>query len=126
MEIFFKKEIDFYLVTFPDYITLKCLKKWGGEIKAELETSGSFGMLIDTNMHNFESIECLKWLRQFLSDLVSIKCITIIAFIQPDTYRAPEVVSDKEAYFSDTDSAKKWLELKRKKWLLTKQSTGLR
>lgn len=123
MEIFFKKEIDCYLVTFPDYITLECLKNWGGKIKTEFEKSFSFGMLIDTSTHNFESIECLKWLRQFLSDLVSKKCITIIAFIQPEAYREPEVVSDKEAYFSNIDSAKKWLKLQRQKWLLTKKST---
>ena len=111
MEIVSKKELDYYLVTFPIYITLESLKNWGAEIKLEFEKGDGFGMLIDTNTHNFESIECLSWLRRFLSDLVDNQCITMIAFVQPETYRAPEVISDQEAYSSNSDSAKQWLKL---------------
>lgn len=106
------KEADCYVVTFPDYIFLESMKNWGSEIKQKLDGGKGLSMLVDTNSHNFESVECLKWFREFLTqeDVVT-QAISKVAFVQPETYRAPEVVSDHEAYFADINSARKWLKL---------------
>ena len=113
MEIHTKKEDNCYVVTFPDYISLESMKNWGFKIKSNIVGGKGLSLLIDTNSHNFESMECLKWLRDFLSEETSgSQAIDRVAFVQPVTYRIPEVVSDCEAYFSDIDSARKWLRIR--------------
>ena len=112
VEIFVQKEGDCYVSRFPDYVTLEQLRNWGVKIKKELEKGGRYNLLIDTNAHNFESVECLKWLGEFLMlDSIVSQNIDSVAFVQPEVYRSPEVVSDREAYFTDNISAKKWLNL---------------
>ena len=68
-------------------------------------------MLIDTNKHEFESIQCLKLLREFFTTNVVIQTnVGKVAFVQPKNYRGPHVVSEIEAYFESTEEAYKWLE----------------
>jgi hypothetical protein len=104
------KEVDCYVVRFPDHITLESLRKWGREFKIELAGRRGFGLLLDTNRHDFESVACLKWLRDYLTqDDVVKQAISKVAFVQPEAYGVSQVVSDYEAYFHDPASAKKWL-----------------
>lgn len=88
------------------------MKSWGVEFKNKLNGKSGLCLLLDTNSHDFESVECLKWLREFLTqEKVLTQAIIKVAFVQPETYRASEVISDSVAYFNDSDSARKWLNL---------------
>ncbi len=112
MEISTFQEADCYVVMFPDHITLESMKSWGVEFKNKLNGKSGLSLLLNTNSHNFESVECLKWLREFLTqEQVLTQAINKVAFVQPGTYRATEVISDSEAYFNDSYSARKWLNL---------------
>ena len=111
MDITTNREADCYIVRFPDHIKLETMTKWGHEFKSKLVDETGLVLLLDTNTHNFESVECLKWLREFLTkeDLV-IKAIERVAFVQPEAHRAPGIVSDREGYFSNPESAREWLD----------------
>jgi hypothetical protein len=112
MEISTFKEADCFVVTFPERITLESMKRWGVDFKNKLNGKTGLSLLLDTNSHNFESVECLKWLRVFLTqEQVLTQAINKVAFVQPENYRVSEVISDSEAYFNDLDSARKWLNL---------------
>ena len=112
MEIETSKEADCLIVRFPEYITLDCLESWSGKFKTSLVGKAGLSLLLDTNLHNFDSVECLKWLRKFLTqENVVIQAIDKVAFVQPEAYRQSEVVSDSEAYFNNIIRARKWLNL---------------
>ncbi len=99
-----------YIVTFPDHVTLDCLIDWGSAFKSKLEGEVPKSLLLDTKLHNFESIDCLKWLREFLTDICVVNNeINKVAFVQPRSYRESEIVSTNEAYFSELPKARKWL-----------------
>ena len=100
------------MIIFPNYITLESLMTWGIIIKNKIAGNTGLTLLIDTNSHNLESVECLKWLRNFLTKEIAVsQAIDKVAFIQPVIYRAPGIMSQREAYFSDINSAKKWLKM---------------
>ncbi len=62
----FDAGLDAFVVKFPEFVTLSCLRDWGDVFLLELEShSNNVALLLDTNQHNFESVECLKWLRSF-------------------------------------------------------------
>jgi hypothetical protein len=107
----YDQEIESYLVSFPREVLLNALETWGSDFMQELcERSDQVGLLVDTNTHNFESIACLKWLKNFLTEepVVTIG-INRVAFVQPVQYRMPEVVTESEAYFSTCKEAYEWL-----------------
>lgn len=112
----FDSRLDAFVVNFPEFVTLNGLREWGEVFLLELEShSNEVALLLDTNQHNFESVECLKWLRTFLMDDPIIEStIYRVAFVQPTEYRPPEVVSDGEAYFPNTKEAQRWLQSNRK------------
>ncbi len=68
-------------------------------------------LLLDTNKHQFESIECLKFLRDLISNEV-IHRLSSVAFVQPREYRTPEVPSSTEGYFDNFEDAYTWLQQK--------------
>jgi hypothetical protein len=107
----FDLNIDAYVVYLPPLVTLKTLKMWGSEFLMKLERKpNKIGLLFDTSAHNFESIECLKWVKEFFSiEPVIVDHINRVAFVQPTEYRSPEVVSESEAYFVSNQDARKWL-----------------
>ena len=98
----YHSDIESYVVSLPGGVSYSALKNWGIEFIRELQTrSGTAALLFNTNAHNFESIDCLKWLREFFAkEDVFTSTIRRVAFVQPIQYRSPEVVSDTEAYFS--------------------------
>lgn len=112
----FDSRLDAFVVTFPEFVTLHCLREWGEAFPLELERhSNDVALLLDTNQHNFESVECLKWLRTFLMGEPSVESnIYRVAFIQPSEYRNAEVVSNGEAYFTHMKEAQRWLRSSRK------------
>lgn len=112
----FDAGLDAFVVKFPEFVTLSCLRDWGDVFLLELEShSNDVALLLDTNQHNFESVECLKWLRSFLMDEPTIESTVYrVVFILPQEYRRPEVVSDGEAYFTNTREAQRWLQSSRK------------
>lgn len=82
--------------------TFECLIK---------QTSGTecFSVLWDTGAHEFDSIECLKYCRSFLSfpALVS-QCVRLVT-VAPSQYMKSEIKSNKEASFNCYDEAYAWL-----------------
>ncbi len=103
--------IESYLVRLPDRVTLHALQQWGAAFMQELEgQAGPVGLLFDTHTHNFESIDCLRWLKAFFTEtLAAESSIDRVAFVQPLAYRQPEVVSASEAYFATAQDAQAWL-----------------
>ena len=69
IEISFDERINGYTVKFPDFAELDVLKKAKTNFKKLLENKPrmNFSLLFDTGAHEFESIECLKYVRELLS-----------------------------------------------------------
>ena len=113
IETTFDNDVNAFIVRMPDHIALEELNHWRKEFLLSLgEGVGDdkAALLLDTNKHQFESIECLKLLRELLSNERQIKhCISRVAFVQPRHYREPEVSSSTEAYFSSFEDAYHWL-----------------
>lgn len=113
VKIIFNKEIDAIIVKMPELITIKELQIWREaffECLAQYSSSKKVAVLLDTNNHDFESIECLKLLRQILSDGQEIgEGISRIAFVQPKQCKEPGIASKTEAYFSKTEDAIEWI-----------------
>lgn len=108
----FDADLNAFIVEFPAFVTLETLHDWGKVFISELQNhDGGVALVINTNQHNFESVECLRWLRTFLAgEPIISSSVSRAAFIQPSEYRRPEVVSDVEAYFSSMNEAYRWLQ----------------
>ena len=113
IETKFDQKINAFIVLMPEYITLNLLNLWSKEFLKSLckqAVNDKVSLLVDTNKHQFESIECLKLLRNFLTNKKQVRNnISNVAFVQPKQYRKPEIVSPKEAYFSNFEDAHNWL-----------------
>lgn len=109
----FDREINAFIVSMPEFITLEALKAWNREFLTLLcDRTGSekAALLLDTNRHAFESAACLKLLRDLLANHRQISTnISRVAFVQPGQYREPGIVSPVEAYFSQFREAYNWL-----------------
>lgn len=93
---------------------LEHLKIWKSGLLETLADSSEKGekitLFVDTHKHEFESYQCLRLLRElFTSELNGHECISRKVFVQPASYRKPEVIDEREAYFSDADEAMQWL-----------------
>ncbi len=96
----------------PEHITLELLKGWRKNFLLTLEKKiirKNMALLIDTNKHQFESIACLKLLRDLISNEV-IHRLSSVAFVQPRKYRIPEIPSSTEGYFDNFEDAYSWLQ----------------
>jgi hypothetical protein len=113
IEFNFDKSINGYVVTMPDFVTLNMIEEWKDKFDQELKTlrnSNNFALLFDTNKHNFESIQCLKSLREYLTDNEILKLrFSKAALIAPARFMAPKIKSEDEAYFDNVEQAYKWL-----------------
>ncbi len=73
----------------PDFVSLNSIEEWA---------------------HEFELIQCLKLLREFFTTNVAIQFNVVkVAFVQPQSYREPKVVSEIEGYFESIEEAYEWL-----------------
>lgn len=112
IKIQFDETIGAFVVTLPAFTTLGALNRWEPLfLQAMAVQPGRVGLLFDTSSHNFESIECLKWLRQFFTDRAGIGSkINRVAFVQPAKYKLPQMTSETEAYFLSVQEAYSWLQ----------------
>jgi len=113
IEINFDNRINGYVVTMPAFVTLDLIEEWKDRFDQELKTirnSNDFVLLFDTNRHNFESIQCLKSLREYLTDNKVLKSsFSRMALVAPAKFMAPKIKSEIEAYFDNLEQAYKWL-----------------
>ena len=112
IEIYFDEEIAGYVVRLPELTTIEMLinaKSNFEDLIAKNDNGNKFSLLLDTNTHEFESIECLKFLRSLLSiPPITANC-TKYASVAPENHTQKEIKSDKEASFNDFSQAYAWL-----------------
>ena len=113
IEIHFNEEINGYVITMPNWVTIEMLKNWKVRLDKKLVESpqtSRFSLLIDTGKHEFESVDCLRFLREYLSGNPEFKNrAEKCAFVAPQKYVTPHVESNLEAYFNDFQEGYKWL-----------------
>lgn len=99
--------LDAVIIRFPDTVTEGQMRQWAAALPGRLAPLGrnSSSMLLDTNRHQFESMECLRLLRSALESSHVRRAIRRVAFVQPVSFRIPGVVSAEEAYFSTVEDA---------------------
>lgn len=105
-------EINAFVVRMPDFITFSDLSQWKADFLLALNginEQNKAAILIDTNSHQFESIDCLKLLRELSREPKVSRCISRAAFVGPSEYREPEIIDDAEGYFSNFEEAYRWL-----------------
>lgn len=110
----YDEKINGYVIKMPEFVRLNAIEEWKNKFSLDLK-SLLFGqrvvMLIDTNKHEFESIRCLKSLRDFFTANAKINSNGMkVAFVQPKKYMVAHVKSEIEGYFENYDEAYKWLE----------------
>ena len=97
----------------PDFVTLEMIEEWKDRFDNELKTirnSNNFALLFDTNQHHFESIRCLKCLREYLTDNAVLRSrFSRVALVAPSKFISPEITSKGEAYFDNFEQAYNWL-----------------
>jgi hypothetical protein len=109
IESAYNKELDAVVVRMPEDITLDALSRWKKEIPVLLKANQGCALLLDTNTHNFESIDSLRLLREILEDCAAQHLIFKVAFVTPRQFREPGIQSSREAYFETFDDAAAWL-----------------
>jgi len=114
IQVSYDKNINGYVVKMPEFVSLITIEEWRNKFALYLKflpLSQKFAMLIDTNKHEFESIQCLKSLRDFFTANAEVqsKCVKV-AFVQPKSYMEPCIKSEIEGYFENFEEAYKWLE----------------
>jgi len=112
----FDEKINGYVVSMPEYISLEAIEEWKKSMSYDFESLSEGQqavILMDTNMHQFESIQCLKSIREFFvtNPVVQSNGVTV-AFVQPNEYIKPHIKSVNEAYFDNCSDAFKWLQEK--------------
>lgn len=101
----YEKHLDCVVVRFPKHVTESQIRKWKPEflevlIQNELVASD---LLLDTNRHDFENINCLRLLHETLTgDPVVRQALTRVAFVQPLSVREPTVVSRQKHIFASS------------------------
>lgn len=109
-------DIPAYIVAMPDKISHKYLCIWIEHFNYHLNQTHNpkpLGLLIDTKRHDFESIECLRILGEYLrKDELIIMTFSNMAFVQPANHMPPHVHSAQEAYFDSCEKALHWLNQK--------------
>ena len=103
----FDPQLPGYVAVMPPYVTLPMIDDLRRKVTAAFAAPAGHGLLVDTNRHEFESIECLKALRATLGDIAD-HC-RAVAFVQPAAYREPHIASPREGYFASFAEAHAWL-----------------
>jgi len=114
IQVSYDEIVKGYIIKMPELVSLNAIEEWKKEFSVDLNSlplSQRFVMLIDTNKHEFESIQCLKSLRDFFTTNADVqsKCVKV-AFVQPKEYIEPCIKSEIEGYFGNYEEAYKWLE----------------
>lgn len=112
IEINFNEEIDGYIIQLPNFVELDMLKNAKFRLEKLLLESPrrtKFSILLDTGAHEFESIECLKYLRALLSIKPLVENCRIFASVAPESHVNAEFKSDTEATFNEHLLAYTWL-----------------
>ena len=112
IRISFDDDINSYIVILPELVTLKMLIQSKTDFENLILSNphrDKFSLLFDTGLHEFESIECLKYLRTFLSIKPLIDNCHKYASVAPENYAQAEIKSDKEASFNKYSDAYAWL-----------------
>ncbi len=112
IHISFDEDINGYIVRFPDLVELASLKSAKIELERMLEdyfNRGKFALLLDMGAHEFESIECLKYVRSFLSIKLLVENCRKYASVVPECYAEAGVKSETEASFNHYSKAYYWL-----------------
>jgi len=113
IQVSYDDKISGYVVRMPEFVSLRAIEEWRKNFSFEfksLPSSQRVIVLIDTNRHEFESIQCLKSLRDFFTTNAEIKSNGVkTAFVQPGNIMDPHIKSDIEGYFENYDEAYKWL-----------------
>ena len=103
--------VNAFIVKMPEYINYDALEVWKSELLLSLsKVENQIALLIDINRHNFESIECLKLLRNMFDESIVKEKVLKTAFVCPKKYKESEVVSNEEAYFEKFNDAYCWLQ----------------
>ena len=112
IEINFDETINGYIVKLPAIVKLQALKNAKDEFENILSAhpqAKKFSLLLDTGVHEFESIECLKFVRTFLSLKPLLKNCNKFAAVAPANYLIAEIKSEKGASFNKYEEAYIWL-----------------
>lgn len=113
IEMAYDARIRGFIVSMPAIIRLAAIQAWRKLLWQRVTDSPAdrnCRLLIDTNQHQFESIACMKALRDALEDpRVADRCERA-AFVAPARYRQPQLVSEREGYFDSVGAAYAWLE----------------
>ncbi len=113
IEMAYNARIHGFIVSMPAVITLGAIEAWRERLWQRITDSPAgrnCRLLIDTNQHQFESIACIKALRDALEDPRVADHCERAAFVAPARYRQPQIVSEREAYFDSVEAAYAWLE----------------
>jgi O-6-methylguanine DNA methyltransferase len=108
----YDKNINALVVKMPELITFKELEAWKDRFLLSLKNAKQYknlALLLDTNRHQFESIVCLKLLRNILSENEIKSHISKVAMVQPEQYKEAKIYNASEAYFSSFEDAYDWL-----------------
>ena len=100
-----------FVVVMPEHVTLDALNNLRERLFAAIATVTTmpFCLLIDTNRHDFESIDCLRGLREVLEAPQFVNNCARVAFVQPRQYQEPHMESDQVGYFDNVEEARGWL-----------------
>jgi len=93
-------------------VELEALKKAKAKFENLLAKNAQieeFSLLFDTGAHEFESVECLKYVRTFLSIQSLLEKCQKFASVAPANYVKAEIKSDTEATFNEYFEAYDWL-----------------
>ena len=107
-----------YKVLLPEFITSKSLIELQDILSRKLEKEPivNYCLLLDSNAHEFESIETMKQLRDVLSLFtMDTEGLKTIAFVKPKEHGGKTIVSPNEAYFNDCCEALIWLKQNQQK-----------
>lgn len=109
----YEAEIQGYIIAMPEIIHMSSIDEWIAGFSLELASfppEKRVVMLVNTNQHNFESIQCLKTLRMFFYDNpIFLSNGVTVAFVAPEKYVKPHIESEVEAYFDCCEQAFMWL-----------------
>ena len=112
IKISFDETINSYIVRLPDMVELEALKKAKAKFEKLLAKNAQieeFSLLFDIGAHEFESVECLKYVRTFLSIQSLLEKCQKFASVAPANYVKAEIKSDTEATFNECFEAYDWL-----------------
>ena len=88
IEFNFYKRINGYAVAMQDFVMLDMIEEWKSRFDQNviaIQSSIRSALILDTNMRNFESIQCLKILREYLIDIKALKSkFSMTALIPPE------------------------------------------